>query len=110
MEPRDAIVRIEPDSLGKVGDGLVVLARFQVGISSIVVVRPICLTKPDGLGEVGNRLVVLARLSVAYSPQRESIPTLRIEPRTLRIEPDGLRDVGDGLSVFPLGGGGPTAM
>jgi hypothetical protein len=50
-------VRIEPDGLGAVGDGLVVLADLAIAIASVEVKIRHVRIEPNGRGVFGNRLV-----------------------------------------------------
>ena len=92
---RPANFRIEPDGLGEVGDGLVVVPLVPVGHAPVAIRLGIFRVQPDGLGEVGDGLVVVALVPVGIAP---AVIRLGI----LRVEPDGLGVVGNGLVVVAL--------
>src|SRR5262249_22613532 len=90
--------RFEPNRLGAIGNGVVVLTQSDIcecTLGVIVVFR----VEPDRLGEVGNCILELALLVVALAPPEIGV-------RESRVEPNDLAEVGNGsleCSLFAKG-------
>src|SRR5262249_50123546 len=82
----------DPDCLGTVDNGRIVVLFAAVSVAAIGVGPGIFWLEADGLGVVGNGLVVVVFAAV-------SVAAVRVGPGIARPKPDRLGVVGNGLVV-----------
>ena len=82
------VLRVEPDSLGIIGDGFVELAPGLPGIAPMVEGRGVIGLEPDGPNKIGQHLVIvhLRHQVDAVDVQFPSIPAVRRRYRRAEID------------------------